>query len=126
MNMGLKRKNKLNKIVPLEVYPFDIMFSFNETDDELRSTFNKYNIIESNYFESTLKRGKCSVLDTGQIVIRLKNYPDSPEEYGYLAHEIYHAVNFLMEKIGVKFSEDSEECFAYLIAFITTKIHKEI
>lgn len=117
---------KLNCIIPLVIYPFDIMFSFNQTDDELRKEFKKYMIDESNYFEHPFVKGRCSQFPTGQIIIRLRDYPETNRHYGFLQHEIYHAVNYLMSFIGTKYSDDSEECYAYLIAYITEQIYGKL
>lgn len=115
-----------NFIIPLVVYPFDIMFSFNETDEQLRKSFKKYKIEESNYFEHSRKPGRCSQFVTGQVVVRLQMMPKTSREYGCLQHEIYHAVNYIMSFIGNKYSEDSEESFAYLIGYITEQCYNKL
>ena len=60
-------------------------------------------------------------LSTGAILIRFKDDIDNP---GIIAHEAFHAVIFLFEKIGIKFSYDSEEAYAYLIEYLTNEILK--
>lgn len=116
----------MNFIIPLKIYPFDIMFSFAETDEQLKKTFKKYKIEESNYFEHEFRAGRCSQFVTGQVVIRLRRIPTTNIDYGCLQHEIYHAVNYIMSFIGVKYSEDSEECFAYLIGYITEQCYNKL
>ena len=34
----------MNFIIPLVIYPFDVMFSLGETDERLTKQFKKYNI----------------------------------------------------------------------------------
>lgn len=122
----MKRK-KLNVIIPLVVYPFDIMFSFGETDDELKKAFSKYHL---DWDENMKMRGQGRYwmhLETNQSVIRLWNYPETPADYGTLQHEIFHAVTFIMDKIGAKFElSKSDESYAYLIGYLTTQIYKLI
>ena len=39
-----------------------------------------------------------------------------------IAHEIFHAVYYIMKESGVKLSEDSEEAFAYLTEYLMKQI----
>jgi hypothetical protein len=67
-------------------------------------------------------------LATNVTVIRLKHIPNCPVSIGYMSHEIFHATQFLFDKIGIGYWEDSYEAFAYYIAYITqnilSKFHK--
>lgn len=124
--MGKIKRSK-NFIVPLVVYPFDIMFSLGETDEQLRKVFAKHGIQERNYFEHELKVGRCSIFPDGSQVVRLRDYPSTNAQYGYLQHEIFHAVANLMEKIGVRLLNDySDEAYAYLIAYLTKEVYKHL
>jgi hypothetical protein len=117
----MKRK-KANFIVDLKVYPFHVMFSFTQTDDELLKCLKKYNIDtrgDSWKLEKTV-RGRCVSFKDNQTLIRLRNYPKTTEDFGVLAHEIFHAVSFIMYKVGMKLKIDcSDEAYAYLIGFLT-------
>ena len=44
--------------------------------------------------------------------------------YGLIAHEIYHLVNFMLSHLGLKYSEDSEEAYAYTTMYITDEFYK--
>ncbi len=58
---------------------------------------------------------------------RLRRMPDTPVEFGYLQHEIFHYVTFLLDRLGITFClETSDEAFAYLVGYITTEIYKKI
>lgn len=42
--------------------------------------------------------------------------------YAIVAHEVFHAVYYIMNESGVKLSEDSEEAFAYLTEYLMKQI----
>lgn len=46
----------------------------------------------------------------------------SAEDFGFLVHELLHAVSETMRMIGVDFSEDSEEVYAYTIGWLAHQI----
>ncbi len=116
----------MNFIIPLVIYPFDVMFSLGETDEQLKKQFKKYNIEESNYFEYELQKGRCSQFKTGQVIVRLKHKPKTINDLACLQHEIYHAVNYILSFIGIKYSDDSEEAYAYLITYLTEQCYKKL
>jgi len=63
----------------------------------------------------------------GATIIRLWNYPTYPEDFGSLAHEIFHAVSFVMYRIGQTLEiRVSDESYAYLIGYLTTQIYKKL
>lgn len=124
----MKKKNKkLNLIVPLIVYPFDVMFSFNETDRELKKHLKNYKIEVNDITLSFTERGRTTMFEGNQTIIRLKSFPTNSEDYGYLAHEIFHAVTIIMDRIGMKFNPfKSDEAYAYLIGYLTQKIYEKL
>lgn len=113
----------LNAIIPYVIYPFDIMFSFAETDAELKEKLSK---VGCKWDELLLCEGdgRCTMLQGGQTIVRLKHYPKENRHYGILQHEIFHAVDMLFRHIGIKLNEDSSEAYAYLIQYLTTEIYK--
>jgi hypothetical protein len=120
-------KKQINFIVPLAVYPFDVMCSFGESDDKLKSAIQKYGgkwnkvmMISEN------AKGRTVVLNGGQTLLRLFKYPIDCEDYGILAHEIFHAVDFLMRRINIKLTKKSDEAYAYLIGYLTEQIYKRL
>lgn len=123
-------KNKpLNFIVPLVIYPFDVMFSFGETDEQVVSRLKKYGIDTSDNkswtFEETTK-GRCIVFPGNQTLIRLMSRPANNLEYGFLQHEIFHATHFIMRKMGFKLKVSSCEAYSYLIQYLTQQIYNKL
>lgn len=121
------RKRSLNFIIPLVVYPFDVMCSFGETDDELKKKLSKYHGCEWDDLMKCSGQGRYVMLPNNQSLIRLWNYPTTPEEYGSLQHEIFHMVMAVMDRIGMKFIMlESDEAYSYLIGYLTKEIYKRL
>lgn len=119
----------MNFIIPLVIYPFDIMFSFSETDDVLEKALKKYKIDIGDApwkLESVRVKGRTCVFNSGQTLIRMPNIPSSCRDYGTLQHEIFHAIEFLFDRISVQHHIDSGECWAYLIGYITEEVYKKL
>lgn len=123
------RPKSYNFIIPLVIYPFDMMVSLGEPDDVLISKLKKAGVdvgdanIKSH---STTNRGRCVIFESGQTLIRMFQLKNTPEWYGFLQHEVFHAVEFIMERIGMRLTIDSDEAYAYLIGYLTTEIYKRI
>lgn len=123
-------KNK-NFVIPLIVYPFDVMVSFGQTDDELLKTLSKSltdDEIKDKKLWSIEKNGdgRTVLFGSGQTLIRMPKVPKSVKEYGTLQHEIFHATEFILSHIGMSLCKKSDEAYAYLIGYLTTEIYKRI
>lgn len=66
----------------------------------------------SAFFENHTNRGRT--IFTNNICVVLLKDMDLP----YLVHELFHAVEYHFEKIGIKHGEDSSESWAYYIQFL--------
>lgn len=125
------KKKSLNFIVPLIIYPFDVMVSLGEKDDAVITRLKKTNVSEDELhlirMDDKSGQGRSVIFDCGATIIRLWNYPTYPEEFGSLAHEIFHAVTFVMYKIGQTLEiRVSDESYAYLIGYLTKEIYKKM
>lgn len=125
------KKSKMNFIIPLVVYPFDVAVSFGESDEDLDKFFDKYGLTADDVNLATITsktvQGRTVMFSTNQTLIRLPAIPKTPTDYGYLQHEIFHAVTFIMDRIGMKLVLlKSDESYAYLISYLTTEIYKRI
>jgi len=122
----------MNFIVPLVIYPFDIMFSIGESDKELKSEMKSrlskaaYKLAtEDDFLFGSIKgqnahtlfiRGHC------QTIVRLGLEASS----GTIAHEIFHVVDMIFRHINISLTKDSDEAYAYLIGYITDKYYEAI
>lgn len=64
-------------------------------------------------------------LENRAFVLWLKKFPKTPEEFGYLSHEIFHVADMILFHAGMTLSPDSDEAWAYLIDWYTKKIYTE-
>ena len=116
---------KKNFIIPWEIYPFDVMVCIGECHGDIIKRIEKTGYKLSDEEKEKLwmiGKGRTVMLEGGQIILRV----NKSKMDGNFAHEIFHTVSFLMDRIGVKLTYDSEEAFAYAIQFLTNKIIKEL
>jgi hypothetical protein len=120
------KKKKLNFIIPLIIYPFDVMVSLGQSDKELESELLKYDI-EWDDIIKCIGKGRFVLFPNNQSLIRLSICPKTNEDYGVLHHEIFHCTTMILDRIGMKFIlQKSDEAYAYLIGYLTTEIYKKI
>jgi len=113
-------------VIPLVIYPFDIMISINEKDEVLIKRLIEYNNTkeECELLLDFTGTGRTVILPSNQTVIRLRI---SKKLHGIISHEVFHAVSFIMERIGMKLEiELSDEAYAYLIGYVTDKIYEKL
>lgn len=120
-------KNNKNKPIFLllkhTVFPFDVLVSIS-TDEELAKYVDKnlgYQFSEKEISCLEMEGdGRTVMLFGGQTIIRLKRQPKLSwgVDISDLAHEIEHAVFMILDRIGVKHTNDSDEVFAYYQAHL--------
>ncbi len=116
-------------IIPLVVYPFDIAVSINQSNNAIEKSLKDYDIDYTDVNvrnESSTRKGRTIIFHGNQTLIRMFDFETSPIGYGYLAHEIFHSVEFIMERIGMKLCKKSDEAYCYLIQYLTTEIYKRL
>ena len=129
-----QEKASLNRIIPIGLYPFDLMISFNESDKAVKKALKDFNINSQNSNETTLfemdksktKCGRMVMFIGKQTIIRLNFMPkiNDPFEMALLQHEIFHAVGFFMSEINTPLNNDTHEAYAYLVQYLTEQIYK--
>lgn len=111
------------KVIPIEVYGHDIVVSIGQTDSDLYEHI-KENISEKKFdkrFSNQKSIATTFKLKTGCILIRFKDDIDNP---GIVAHEAFHAIVYLFDKIGIEYAYESEEAYAYALEYLTNQILK--
>lgn len=118
-------------IIPLVVYPLDVMVSIDETDNVLLKRLLSYGETKEdcegllNLPETT--RGRCVMLPSNRTVIRLKKQLKKQSFMSVMSHEVFHATTFIMDRVGMKLEINvSDEAYAYLIGYLTNEICKKI
>lgn len=106
------------------VYPVDILVTIGTTEAEVLAKLKngchyKPDQEEIRNLNFKGKSGYTLRLKGGACILWIKEYRP-----GLLAHEIFHLVSLLYERIGSKFYVDDDEPVAYLIEFLTNRIYK--
>lgn len=118
-----------NFIIPLLVYPMNLMVSFGESDLIVEGKLRSLGITGTELwrYETENDSGRCCCFENNEVLIRLRKIPKTDTEYSYLQHEIFHAVTYVMYKVGIDLIvKKTDECYAYLIGYLTKEIYKRI
>jgi hypothetical protein len=112
-------------------YPFDVMVTIGMDLEEVRQRLEDFGVEltdddEESFEADRLLAGRTVMLEGGQSVIALVAFDGTPVCYARLAHEVFHAVTFLMERIGMKLCSKSDEAYAYAVAGLTESILTEL
>ncbi len=118
----------LNFVIPYVIYPFDVMVSIGEDDEVLKKKLIKHgaNVNNTDLSHHHTQRGRCIMFEDHQTLIRLYQFPKTPTQFGHLQHEIFHAVEFVMDRMNMPLTKESDEAYAYLIGYLTTEIYKRL
>jgi hypothetical protein len=111
------------KVIPIDVFGHDIVVSIGQTDEDLYEEI-KENISKKKFDKKMTNQKSIATtfkLKTGCILIRFKDDIDNP---GIVAHEAFHAIVYLFEKIGIEYAYESEEAYAYTLEYLTNQILK--
>lgn len=116
--------------IHIDVYNFDIYFSMGQTDHEFKKWISRHIEIEDETIfdiEKNMQPGRTILTGGSEIIIRLLVKPDgSGYWHGVLAHEIFHAAEFIFYRIGSKLTHSNDETWAYLIGCITRNIYTDM
>jgi len=129
----MSKKKSYNFIINHGTYPFDLMVSIGESDEVLFPKLQKklpdefhYAIQEYASFKPTTC-GRYVMFPNGASLLRLRDAPITSKYKAVLAHEIFHCVEFLFDKIGIKHDIDaSSEAYAYQIEYLTGSVYDKI
>ena len=95
----MAKRKSLNTIIKGTVYPFDAMFSFNEKNKNFKKTMRLYEPDESDHTLNHIgsfkvNRARTVMFPSNRIYVRFNFIPETPEQWGQVAHEIFHVVEF--------------------------------
>lgn len=121
----MKPKSFIIKLTP---YPFDILVSIGQKERALKKVLNEYGIEYSDPdFYTSCCRARTQNIETGQTIMRFKEIDFESDGHGLIAHEVFHAVEFLFLKIKMPHSvKYTSEAYAYLIGHVTEHIYKNL
>lgn len=133
--LSKKRKTNQKELKPQHfflncgTYPFDILVFINldtaKTKKYLGKWFDEKDIAATNFSENC--NGRTQLINNKNIFIQLHKFHRNCFTCDSVAaHEIFHAVEFLFEKVGVKHSEETSEAWAYQIEYLIKQLYKKI
>lgn len=115
-------------VIKLETYPYDILYCIGVTPQEILNKIDRDFEPKLDKEEKDailgIKRqtGKTLRLKNGAYLLWLKQKPRTAKTIALLSHEVRHVTEMMMESIGVKYSFDCDEAFAYLHETIEYKV----
>ena len=113
--------------IPLVLFPFEVLVCLGGDREWVIRQIKKCGYVPDAEEEKHIEmvgQGKTVMLKNCSTIIWLKNYPRAGS--GVLAHEIFHATDFILDKMGIKHTEASDEVWAYVIEYLTNEVHKHI
>ncbi len=110
-------------------YPYEILVCFGGgREDILDELDGKISVEDMSFLAHrdtlNLKGGKFIGMGSGVSLIWVHSQPRSSEARGSLAHEIFHAVKWLFDFLGIYLDDNSEEVWAYQVGYITEQIYE--
>lgn len=113
--------------VDWEVFPFSVMVCLGSTREDIFRQIkkSKYHLDDDEKEHLVMRGGgKTVMLKGGGTIIWLRHYPKKGS--GVLVHEITHAVQFLLDRVGIKVGENCDELPAYMTEYLNNKIVEKI
>lgn len=111
-------------------YPFDILICIGSKHKEIVKKLKKVGItLDEEETEMLWMKGsgRTVMLKNGVTVLRVDFEKNKAIFHSVLAHEIFHAVEFLFDRIKLKHNQDiSGEAFAYQIQHLTKQIYDKL
>ena len=111
-----------------ETFPYDVLVCLGVKREEILAYFDKHFVdaLSPKDLENLEMKGHGRVvrLDNNAFVLWTADFPKTPEQFGWLAHEIFHTADLMLRKAGATLSDDSDEVWAYQIDWLTKIIFK--
>lgn len=122
-----------NFIVPLVIYPFDVMVSLNENYDQFADAVTKRwgsEILEDfKKYERPTQAGLSYVYTSEMClccIVKMMHFKKDGNGIGTLCHEIFHTTEFVLRKCNLSLNESSHEAYAYLHGYLMQEIYKKL
>lgn len=125
----MKRRRKQRFIVDHGTYPFDVMVCVGCTPKEIVAALHRrgYQPTEEEIGQLWMRGlGRTVMLKSGATVLRIDCVVGSQHWEAVLAHEVFHAVEFLFDRIGLRYSNKSAEAWAYQLQYLTGSIYQRL
>lgn len=113
-----------------ETFPYDVVVCLGVTREDILGYMKKHftddALTEKDKEELVMNgHGRTVELDNNAFILWTNDFPRKPQEFAWLAHEIFHTADLILRRAGVSLSDDSDEVWAYQIDWLTRKIYTE-
>lgn len=108
------------KEFPLDIYKHGVRVvvgTFDEAVDVLHKDGFKGDFDEEREMAER-SAGLAIELCTGDVAVWLREPPKDKDGMATLAHEVFHAVSFMLRGIGLEHTSDTEEAYAYAFEYL--------
>lgn len=61
-----------------------------------------------------------------KVLVHLPEFPTTPDQYGTVTHELFHATEMILHKVGISYSAKSSEAYAYVIGFLSAQVFESL
>ena len=112
-------------VINIELYPFDVIVSIGQTNDELYEDISG-NLTKKQFLKIFKNQSSpaLTAYKKGQPLIIRFLKEETFNNVGIIAHEAFHAVSYILSNIGIPFSLDTEEAYTYLLQYLVNEIVK--
>ncbi len=67
--------------------------------------------------------GKCSKTN-GYVILRFKEWNSwTIDDFEIISHELFHATHYILKRVGMTLSDETDEAYAYLNSYLTEKFY---
>lgn len=132
MTWKVTKKVSMIQIIPIDMFLHTIVIGVGITGYDLdllyydnveRMTDEERKIIKNDITTPSSCNGMTMTLDSGTIFVYIRKGKE--RDISVVAHELYHAVNRLLYRVGVRRDEDDEAC-AYLLGWLMQEYFKQL
>lgn len=116
-------------------YQSDVVFSIAEDIPAIERYMRKHHgasdelmasLKENLEHKAKNMHGRTLCFDNGTVFIHLKHRVIGSHTMGLLVHEVLHAVSCIFGRVGIPFSDDTEEAWCYLQQSLCQQAFKRI
>ena len=112
-----------------ETWPYDVVVGLGVDRDQFKDYLKRrfVNPLTKDDDEKLFCKGHGLTLrlENKSFVLWLKKFPNTPDGFGFLAHEIFHTADLMLRSAGMELSSDSDEAWAYQIGWLTNIIYRK-
>lgn len=112
-------------IIKLDLFPYDIMVAHKEKPESIKKRLLKYGVeLDAQQDEYLVNSCLASTIKLNNKAVLIYFKQDKKPHSGLIAHEVFHAICMILAVMGVDFSADSEEVWAYMLENLTLRVER--